>query len=77
MVPDGSKILHDVNQLLYEHKVTDRNMQEFVIKRYMTDEPLLELQQIMDYYKVKFTCDFKELQAINDKDIRKDDFKIR
>jgi len=69
-------LLHDVNQLLYERKVTDKSMQEYFIERYMSDEEIIEVKKILKENNLEYSCDFAKLQTLVSEKEKENVFKI-
>ncbi|WP_140393119.1 hypothetical protein [Lachnoclostridium sp. An138] len=69
-------IVHDVIQTLYEHKVTDKELQEDCIKRNKNSKFILELENMLKKYSVGYDCDFKELQKRIAENVKKDIYQI-
>lgn len=69
-------IVHDASVLLYEHKVTDKNMQKDFLERYFDDTKREELEKIMKHFGVEYDCDFNKLQLMVSKENKKNNFQI-
>lgn len=69
-------IVHDANKLLYEHKVTDKNMQKYFLERYFDDTKREELEKIMKHFGVGYDCDFNKLQLMVSEENKKKNFQI-
>lgn len=69
-------IVHDASVLLYEHKVTDKNMQKDFLERYFDDTQREELEKIMKYFGVGYDCDFNKLQLMVSEENKKNNFQI-
>lgn len=69
-------IVHDASVLLYEHKVTDKNMQKDFLERYFDDTQREELEKIMKHFGVWYDCDFNKLQLMVSEENKKNNFQI-
>lgn len=69
-------IVHDANELLYEHKVTDKNMQKYFLEKYFDETKREELEKIMKHFGVGYDCNFNKLQLMVSEENKKKNFQI-
>lgn len=76
MIMDPEMIIHDAIMILYQAKIDNRELQEYILKRYMIPNKVKQLDEILKLYGFSYDCDLEELRKKVKEDLDNDMFKL-